>query len=75
MNSGSRTKLKTSLGTDTSCDLAGYFAFQSIEKINDLFDHRDDYKHYDKDEIIKYLHLDRFKKREEDHGEHNSTEE
>ncbi len=60
---------------DESCDLARYFAFQSIEKMNDLFDHRYDYKHFDKDEIIKYLHLDRLKKKEEDYAEHNPTQE
>lgn len=45
---------------EEECDLARYKALSAVEKINDLFDHRCDYKYFSKDEIIKYLHLDRF---------------
>lgn len=62
----------------TDCDVTRYTITRMIEKINDLYDHREDYKNYDKQQLIEYLNLkpliDETKQEGADHGKHNKKE-
>lgn len=40
------------------CDLDRYNIFKSAEKISDMFDKRDDYMNFSKEETLKYLKID-----------------
>lgn len=62
----------------TECDVTRYTITRIIEKISDMYDHREDYKHYNKQQLIEYLNLkpllEQIEKEGQDHGKHNPKE-
>ena len=74
----STTEQKEKNDLVTECDVTRYTITRIIEEISDKYDHREDYKNYNKQQLIEYLNLkpllEQIEKEGQDHGKHNQKE-
>ncbi len=63
---------------DKECRIFKLEVFETFFRIVDSFDCREEYKHYDKQQLIEYLNLkpllEQIEKEGQDHGKHNQKE-